>query len=578
MGFNLRNVSVNVKVIGLFVWLMVINLASYTYIYNQIRTVNSSALEINIAGRQRMLNQRFFKEVLLIQEGVEAKPEVTREVLLKSVKSLRDGGSVPLGKGKVAWLPGTQDEVTRNLLNQQEENLNGIFKSADVLSLKTKKEEKKALLNDLLKAVNSNHVVANNAVTELQKTAVESFAAMKKFVIASSIITIILGFVGIFYIKFHVLNKINTSMAKLKEQVDSTLVASHKLHRTNAQLNLTTSTQVSSVSETVAAISEMKAMSRSTAMNSQEGLKAVEMMNIRAESGEQRMKQLMSSVQRLDDNLRHIRASATSTQQDTSAKLGQIIDILEDVEKKTDVINDIVLKTQLLSFNASIEASRAGSQGKGFVLVAQEVGNLARTTGNAALEIQNLLGHSRKEVQQISDAVNSQVVDVKEKVSECSQLSDKTRELGEEVNSIMSQNFQSTKLVTDKVSGVANANSEQEKGIEQMNIAMGEISSSSEKLLNSVKSNEDVSSQLTDVSEDLGNVIDNLYHMVAGGELKQNKRVEKMSSKQGLEEKQASESTVHTDLTGHNFDDALNAIQDYQNNEYSDSSVDKKAS
>ena len=55
-----------------------------------------------------------------------------------------------------------------------------------------------------------------------------------------------------------------------------------------------------------------------------------------------------------------------------------------------------MFKTQLLSFNASIEAARAGQHGRGFAVVAEEVGHLAQTSGKAAEEIRNLLEKQSK--------------------------------------------------------------------------------------------------------------------------------------------------------------------------------------
>src|SRR6056297_538175 len=68
--------------------------------------------------------------------------------------------------------------------------------------------------------------------------------------------------------------------------------------------------------------------------------------------------------------------------EDSISSLEDIKGIVEQIKKKTAVINDIVFETQLTSFNASIEAARAGQHGKGFAVVAEEVGKLARLSGD----------------------------------------------------------------------------------------------------------------------------------------------------------------------------------------------------
>lgn len=78
---------------------------------------------------------------------------------------------------------------------------------------------------------------------------------------------------------------------------------------------------------------------------------------------------------------------------------------LQMIQSKTKAINSIVMKLQLLSFNASIEASRAAQYGKGFSVVAEEVGRLAQTSGQAAREIEVLVNSCHEQTTRGMDTI-----------------------------------------------------------------------------------------------------------------------------------------------------------------------------
>ncbi len=77
--------------------------------------------------------------------------------------------------------------------------------------------------------------------------------------------------------------------------------------------------------------------------------------------------------------------------QDSNNQLDKLSSNLFEVRKRTNIINQIVLKTQVLSFNASIEAARAGQHGRGFSIVAVEMSNLAKISGDAATAIEQTM-------------------------------------------------------------------------------------------------------------------------------------------------------------------------------------------
>lgn len=86
--------------------LLIVTLTSLT----AVKGANMSA-EINVAGRQRMLNQRFVKETLLASE--RSSSEATRTLILRSLQALREGGT--LGDNTLQPPPmGVRIEVKRS--------------------------------------------------------------------------------------------------------------------------------------------------------------------------------------------------------------------------------------------------------------------------------------------------------------------------------------------------------------------------------------------------------------------------------------------------------------------------------
>ena len=93
----------------------------------------------------------------------------------------------------------------------------------------------------------------------------------------------------------------------------------------------------------------------------------------------------------------------------SNTSLKEIGDTIKLIAGKTNVINEIAFQTKLLSFNASVEAARAGEHGRGFAIVAEQIGNLAQTSGSAASEIEEMLDNSRNQVQEIIFSISRQL-------------------------------------------------------------------------------------------------------------------------------------------------------------------------
>lgn len=106
--------------------------------------------------------------------------------------------------------------------------------------------------------------------------------------------------------------------------------------------------------------------------------------------------------------------SAMSTLEQVNDKLQNITDIFQKISTEINIINDIGFKTQLLSFNVFLEAARAGKNGSGFAVIAEEVGQLADSSADAAKSIKELINSSKAYVEDVLIKTSGRIKEVKE--------------------------------------------------------------------------------------------------------------------------------------------------------------------
>lgn len=165
-----------------------------------------------------------------------------------------------------------------------------------------------------------------------------------------------------------------------------------------------TQDQFARTDQIAAAIEEMSLTSSTISSDMQEAAKATETMQARANEGRSGVHAIQSSIETLS---KEVQGGYDSVQQVTG-HTEQIASILQTIES-------IAEQTNLLALNAAIEAARAGEQGRGFAVVADEVRSLAQRTQGSTEEIRSMI---EELVSSSKHALNA--------MESCSTVADKT--------------------------------------------------------------------------------------------------------------------------------------------------------
>ena len=132
---------------------------------------------------------------------------------------------------------------------------------------------------------------------------------------------------------------------------------------------------------------------------------------------------------------------------ETAKKMKRLGESSQKIAQVVSLIEEIALKTNLLAINASVEASRAGEEGEGFTIVAEQVGTLAEQSATATKEINKIVAEIQQETQEVSEAMElgtTQVVESTRLVESTKERLEKVLERSQNINELMQSISQAT--------------------------------------------------------------------------------------------------------------------------------------
>ena len=245
-------------------------------------------------------------------------------------------------------------------------------------------------------------------------------------------------------------NQMQKQLQELLQRISATsgelAEASERISQGTAHSAETSRQQTDQTNMVATAIHEMSATVMEVSQHSQAAANAAEDANSTAKEGGSLVSHTLQVMQRIADSNQRIAERVT--------KLG---DSSQQVGKIAAVIDDIADQTNLLALNAAIEAARAGEQGRGFAVVADEVRKLAERTTSATKEIAQILEVVLDESRNTAQAMKEGQQDVDEGL-------EGSRKAGESLERIIGMAVR----VGDMVTQIATAATEQASATEDI--------------------------------------------------------------------------------------------------------------
>jgi len=253
---------------------------------------------------------------------------------------------------------------------------------------------------------------------------------------------------------------VNLMQSNLRSTLESVATAAEQVANASEEISANASQaasgaekQIDQTTQAATAMQEMSSTISQMSENASLAAAAARQTSADAQQGGTAVEQALSIMDEISNSTRAVSGRIEDLGKN-SERIGSIINVIEDIADQTN----------LLALNAAIEAARAGEQGRGFAVVADEVRKLAEKTSSATKEIAGM-------IRSIQDNTGTAVEAMRTGQSKVHTGVDKTKAVGEALQGIIGE----AERVGDMISQIATAVTEQSSASEEIRRTVEEI-------------------------------------------------------------------------------------------------------